>query len=207
MTESSARREARRQYMRTRQTTVFSFVAAVLVVALVISLMFFFHAFGLGTHESAAVQPNYGVVAPCAPKDAAGNTATYVSTDKISVRVLNGTQHAGLAQAVGEALDNRKFNITTISSFTSDSLDRTTIYFGINAIPAAYTLASDFTDARMVMDNRKDALIDVAVGATFNDLKDVKNVPAVGSQIANISGCEDAAKMTNLPAAIKHDAV
>ena len=153
------------------------------------------------------MQPNYGTVAPCAPKDKDGNPVTYVSSEKISLRVQNGTKFAGLAKAVGEALDNRHFVVGTVTSYSSENISRTIIYFGKNAIAEAYSVASNFTDARMVMDDRSDKLIDVVIGATFNDLVAEKKVPAAGSQIASISGCQDASSMKNLPKAIKHDSV
>ena len=207
MTELSDERAERRTYIRHRQTLVFSLVAFVLCVTLTVSMLFFFHAFGLGLQRGTAVQPNYGSVAPCAPKDKDGNPQTYVSNEKISARVQNGTKFAGLAKAVSEAMQNRHFVVATVASYPVENVDRTIIYFGRNAIAEAYSVDSNFTDARMVMDDRKDKLVDVVIGATFNDLVDEKKVPAAGSKITSIEGCQDAASMTNLPKAIKHDSV
>ena len=48
------------------------------------------------------------------------------------------------------------------------------IVFGKNGVNQAYTVASNFTDAMLVMDDRQDQLIDVIVGATFENLQDTK---------------------------------
>lgn len=207
MSQPSDDRMRRRAYIRKRQIAVFTVIIVILAAALVIASLFFFHISGLGVQASAAVQPNYGTAAPCAPKDADGNPVTYVSNNKITIRVQNGTEHAGLAGAVGEALEDRQFVISGVTNYASTKVERTVIYFGKNAIPEAYTVNGNFTDARMVMDNRTDKLIDVVLGATFNDLTDMKQVPATGSQITSIEGCQDAASMKDLPEAIKHNPV
>ena len=48
MTYQVDEREARKAYVRRRQTIVFSISGAVLAVVLVIALLFNFHVFGLG---------------------------------------------------------------------------------------------------------------------------------------------------------------
>ena len=99
MTQANDERAARKEYIRRRQKTVFSIVGAVMVVAMVVSLLFFFHVGGLGNVKSAAVQPNYGQQAPCPIKEADGNKAKYVENRNITLRVLNGTKFSGFAKA------------------------------------------------------------------------------------------------------------
>ena len=62
------------------------------------------------------------------------------------------------------------------------------IIFGKNAINQAYTVNSNFTDATMVMDDREDMLIDVVVGATFDNLQNQKKVPTAGKEIRQLRG-------------------
>lgn len=62
-----------------------------------------------------------------------------------------------------------------IDNYSSTDVERTTIYFGKNAINQAYTLIGNFTDATMIMTAREDQLIDVVIGATFNDLQDTNS--------------------------------
>ena len=85
-------------------------------------------------------------------------------------------------------------------------VERTMIIFGKNAINQAYTLIGNFTDATMIMTAREDQLIDVVIGATFNDLQDTNSSPQSGKTITNIEGCKAADSMTKLPADTKHDA-
>ena len=188
MTQANDERAARKEYIRRRQKTVFSIVGAVMVVAMVVSLLFFFHVGGLGNVKSAAVQPNYGQQAPCPIKEA------------------DGTKFSGFAKAVSDALQNREFNPQTPDNYTK-KVDRTMIVFGKNGVNQAYTVASNFTDAMLVMDDRQDQLIDVIVGATFDNLQDTKKVPAAGKAITGIQGCVAVDKMTDLPKAPEHDAV
>ena len=176
MTQATDERTARKEYIRRRQKTVFGIAGAILVIALVISLLFFFHVGGLGNVKSTAVQPNYGHQAPCAIKDKNGVEIVYT---------------------VDEVL---------VPDYTK-KIDRTMIVFGKNGINQAYTVASNFTDAMLVMDDRQDQLVDVVVGATFDNLADVKSVPAAGKPITSIKGCVAADKMTNLSKASEHDAV
>lgn len=206
MTQANDERAARKEYIRRRQKTVFSIVGAVMVVAMVVSLLFFFHVGGLGNVKSAAVQPNYGQQAPCPIREADGNKAKYVENRNITLRVLNGTKFSGFAKAVSDALQNREFNPQTPGNYTK-KVDRTMIVFGKNGVNHAYTVASNFTDAMLVMDDRQDQLIDVIVGATFDNLQDTKKVPAAGKAITGIQGCVAVDKMTDLPKAPEHDAV
>lgn len=198
-------RQARKRYVRRRQTVVFSISGAVMVVALVISLLFNFHVGGLGLVSTPLAEPNYGNPAPCAVKGDDGK-AKYVSNTSIGVRVLNGTSHSQFAAAVSSALGVRGFAMQEAGNFSSTNVERTTIYFGKNAINQAYTVAGNFTDATMIMNAREDQLVDVVLGATFNDLKDEKQSPQEGKEITSIEGCQAADKMTNLPADTKHNA-
>ena len=70
-----------------------------------------------------------------------------------------------------------------IDNYSSTDVERTTIYFGKNAINQAYTLIGNFTDATMIMTAREDQLIDVVIGATFNDLQDTNSSPQSGKTI------------------------
>lgn len=199
-------RVARKAYVRRRQTTVFSITVVCMVVALVVSLLFYFHAFGLGKPQTAESLPNHGVTVACAVPDSSG-TAKYVDTSTVHVRVLNGTQHSGFARAVGEALTNRGFTVENVANYQKTDVKRTVIYYGRNTVNEAYTLNDHFTDAVMKMDDRQDKLIDVVLGATFNNLKTKSKVLGKGAKITSISGCVDSSKMTNLPKALTHDAV
>ena len=190
MTQPYDEREARKQYIRHRQRTVFTAVGAAMAVILVVAMLFFFHV-------------------PCAQAGEDG-TAVTVSAPSVTIRVLNGTEFSGFAQAVGKGLENRGFTLQSYSTYQDangngiNNVERTTIYFGRNSINQAYTLNDNFTDAIMVMDDREDELIDVVLGATFKNLKDLHEVSAPGSPIQDFATCQPADQMTDLPAAIAH---
>ena len=110
-------------------------------------------------------------------------------------------------KAVSSALQNREFNTQAAGNYTSSKVERTMIIFGKNAINQAYTVNSNFTDATMVMDDREDMLIDVVVGATFDNLQNQKKVPTAGKEIDSFEGCVTVDKMTDVQKAPEHDAV
>ena len=207
MTKSNDERSMRRRYVGRRRRTVLSVVSFVLVVALIVSAVFFFHIGGAGTQTTSVSSPNHGVIAPCAPEDSDGNKSKYATNSEVTIRVLNGTSSTGFASAVGEALENRGFTVSEISNYSSTSVERTTIYFGRNAIAAGYTVNSNFTDAVMVMDDRTDKLVDVVLGSSFKNLRSKRYVPTSGADIVDIKGCRSASSMTALPKAISHTAV
>jgi hypothetical protein len=211
MTQQVDERQARKAYMRRRQTIVFSISGVALAVLLVLSVLFSYHIFGLGVVATPSAEPNYGNTAPCAVKDGDGKT-NYVAYGSVGIRVLNGTTHSQFAKSVGEALTNRGFSVMAVENFKDrngnmvDNVTRTTIYFGKNAINQAYTLAGNFTDATMIMTKRTDQLVDVVLGATFSDLQDADSSPQEGKEITNIVGCVAADKMTKLADDSKHTA-
>lgn len=199
MTQIFDERTARKLYVRRRQKTVLLLVASFLTMALVVASLFFFHIGGLGEAVSEKVLPNYGQTAPCSIKNEDGTDAVYEKNNNVQVQVLNGTSFSGFASAVSEALQLREFSMQEVGNYTSTNVKRTRILFGRNSINQAYTLASNFTDAVMVMDDRQDAVIDVVLGATFENLKDLKDVPEAGTKIQDIEGCVAADSMTDLP--------
>ena len=205
MTQQIDERQARKTYVRHRQTIVFSISGVVLAAILVVAILFNFHVFGLGQINTPATAPNYGNAAPCAVKGDDGK-ATYVANGTVGVRVMNGTEHSQFAAAVSKALEARGFVMQEATNYSSTNVERTTIYFGKNAINQAYTLIGNFTDATMIMTAREDQLIDVVIGATFNDLQDTNSSPQSGKTITNIESCKAADSMTKLPADTKHDA-
>ncbi|KAB7789616.1 LytR C-terminal domain-containing protein [Bifidobacterium leontopitheci] len=207
MTQQYDERAERKRYIRRRQQFVFSIVGAIMAVVLVVSMLFYFHVGGLGVSATAAVKPNYGVRVPCSVKDASKKNQKYTNYANVKVRVLNGTDSAGFARAVGQALQNRQFSVVGFANYKSTKVERTTIYFGKNAINDAYTLNTNFTDAVMVMDDRKDKLVDVVIGATFNNLTDQDELPSGDESIKDFDGCVSADAMGALPKAIDHTEV
>ena len=206
MAEQYDEREARKAYVRRRQRTVFTIIGAILVVALVMSLLVSFGVIKVDQQARAQSEPNYGVAVPCAAKNEDGSAMDWSNNATVPVEVLNGTDSRGLASAVSEALKNNQFNVVRVDDFTTKNVKRTTIYFGVNAINPAYTLNQYFTDAVMKMDDRQDRTVDVVIGASFSDLKSEKEVKKQGSKIIDVEGCKATADMqkAGLPKAFDH---
>ncbi|MFT8593110.1 MAG: LytR C-terminal domain-containing protein [Bifidobacterium sp.] len=197
-------RQARKQFVRRRQKLVFTITVVILAVAMVFSLLFTLGDLGKSVKQSVASKPNYGVAVPCAPAN-----STYVNHPNVTVRVLNGTDKSGLGTAIMEALSNDGFSTQTAGDFPSSTeFTRTEIRFGKNGIANAYTVATEFNDAILRMDDRSDKLVDVIVGSTFNNLKKTTTKTASGQKITSIEGCvTDPSTMKNLPKASSHTAV
>ncbi|MEE1295807.1 MAG: LytR C-terminal domain-containing protein [Bifidobacterium sp.] len=208
MANNSEEREARQAYVRRKQTIVFGVTGAILVVAMIVALLFYFHVGGLGKEETSNSQAeNYGVTAPCATTSSDKTPTKYLDNKSVTVRVLNGTSSTGFAQAVASALENREFVVQSVDNYDKSNVERTQIVFGKNAIAQAYTLAGQVPDAELVMDDRQDKLVDLVLGSSFNNLTDTKSVPKVGSAIENREGCKGADQMKDLPKAPEHDSV
>lgn len=205
MAQPQDERQARKAYVRQRQRTVFTIVGATMAVVLLFSSLVFTGVIDLEPDKKVTVQPNFGKPAPCAAKQD-GKAMEWPANSAAPVRVLNGTKFRGLANAVGEALQQRQFNVTEIATNKDMTVERTTIYFGENAINNAYQVARNFTDAQMVMDDRSDRLIDIVLGATFNDLRDETEMQSDGKTIKDFEGCLtiDELKQQGLPKADNH---
>ena len=204
-------REARRAYVHRRQRIVFSVAGALLAVALVLAVLVNTRVIDLEPQAKPAEEkPNYGVAVPCSAKNQDGTPMKWPENSTTKIRVLNGTKFTGLANAVNEELQNRRFTIMeTPGNYTTSRVDRTMIVFGEQAINNAYALARNFTDAELVMDDRTDRLVDVVIGNTFNDLRTDKEMKRDGDSIKDVEGCltVDQMKERGLPKAPEHTPV
>ncbi|MCI1935305.1 MAG: LytR C-terminal domain-containing protein [Bifidobacteriaceae bacterium] len=197
-------RKARKEFVRDRQRMVITVAVCFLVACVVLATLTILGVFKK-EEEKAVVDAstNYGVSAPCIAKDTTAPDYT-----AITVRVLNGTSKSGLARALGQALANRGFVLQGVSDYQKNDVARTEIRFGEKGLSEAYTLYAQFNDAILRMDNRTDKLVDVIVGETFDDLNDTDQISTTaGTKLTSVGGCVAASKLTDLPAATKHDAV
>ena len=124
---------------------------------------------------AAAVPP------PCPP-----DGTLPVAYGQVQVQVLNATDRAGLAADTAAALTARGFAIVGTGNSPSPVLGVARISFGAAGVPAAYTLAAHLPGVSLVLDNRQDATVDLAVGSDFIGLLDPgvvaldPNAPLVG---------------------------
>ncbi|MBO6097924.1 MAG: LytR C-terminal domain-containing protein [Aeriscardovia sp.] len=188
--------QARKEYVKDRQKLVFRFCGIALAVILVIALLGYFGVFGLiAPHTVENQKNNFGVTAPCAPS---GSKA--LSSSNITLEVLNGTSNSGLADAVGEALYFRGFNVDGIGDANNSSVAHTTIYAGKNALAAAYTLRAQLTSSILELDNSTGNDVILVIGNDFYDLKPASSVTLKeGQALSSIQGCKVASQIQDSP--------
>jgi hypothetical protein len=97
---------------------------------------------------------------------------TVVPAAKVKVNVYNATQRRGLASAVASQLKKRGF---TVGKVSNDPLKRTVTGLAeVRASPtgadAARTVVAQVGQVVFVPDQRKDASVDLVLGATFTSL-------------------------------------
>jgi hypothetical protein len=98
----------------------------------------------------------------------------------VKVRVYNGTDEAGLASKVANALKKRKFQIvTTGNDPQGEPVTQTAqIRYGPTGAGAAQLLQATVRGSVIVDDGREDGSVDVVIGIDFKDLTPEKDVPA-----------------------------
>nr|WP_255633234.1 LytR C-terminal domain-containing protein [Demequina sp. TTPB684] len=93
-----------------------------------------------------------------------------MSPSQVTVRVLNGTEEQGLAGNTLEVLKGRGY--VPAASGAATNWNRTygeyaRIQFGEEGLRQAYTVAANFPEYVMVLDNRKGAVVDIILGELY----------------------------------------
>lgn len=88
---------------------------------------------------------------------------------EIVVRVNNGTEIPGLAGTTESTLDGRGFVTVGVTNWPRPYDGTALIYFGEAGVQHAYTLARQFQDSELVLDQRPDITLDLVVGDAFAD--------------------------------------
>lgn len=170
-TEAQRQRALRRRHQRERQAVVFgALIAGLVLVGLGAAAVYsgvvsspFKRAFSTPTPTVEVSQP-----IPCLP-----DGTLPVAYKDVSMRILNGTDQAGLANEVATAFKERGFTVTGTGNFTPRPLAATVrVVAGPNGLAAAYTLAAQVVNARIALDGRADASVDLVVGKDFTALLD-----------------------------------
>jgi hypothetical protein len=113
---------------------------------------------------------------PCAPLDQGDGENLPMSPTEVTVRVLNGTDEQGLARNTLEVLTGRGY--VPAASGAATNWNRTysetvRIQFGEEGLRQAYTVAANFPEYEMVLDNRDGAVVDIILGDLF-ETKDIR---------------------------------
>ncbi|SDB83547.1 LytR cell envelope-related transcriptional attenuator [Sanguibacter gelidistatuariae] len=196
--EAKRARAARRRHKHERQAVVFGVLIAFLAVSGLAAAAIYTGAidppfardFTAKESTDDKVTPQ-----PCLPAD-----TLPVPYSSITIRVLNGTDRAGLASSAADDLAARGFVIE--STGNSTSYTGVQIAFGSAGLASAYTLAAHLPEARFIYDDREDASLDLYLGKSFTAIADIDAVnldPTVA--MASIEGCTVIESLTPTPRA------
>jgi hypothetical protein len=131
--------------------------------------------FGSVVYASSYVQGWVGTAAPKTLANASCNGATRqaLKPSDVTVNVYNSTAQPGLAAGVASRLQKQGFRIATIDN---DPLGKTLlgvgeIRHGQSGLEGANLAAKRLPGARLVLDARMDASVDLVMGQQFRRLK------------------------------------
>ena len=128
-----------------------------------------------GAISSPFSRPIYTPVAeapqpePCLPQvKGQPDGALPVPYSKVKVRVYNAADGSSpLASANGDELSDRGFDVVDTGNWL-EKLGQSEVRFGTKGITRAYTLAAQYPDVRLVLDDRKGATVDLLVGEEYS---------------------------------------
>ena len=186
-------RVERRRREHERQAVVFGVLIAFLAVCGIFALAVYSGAISSPfnrpfTTVGAAEQKTYPV--PCLPavkgQPDGALPATY---SDVQIRLLNASEEIGLAGAHATVLADRGFSIIAEGNVPVQ-LQESEIRFGRKGIVQAYTLAAQFPEIRLVLDDRRDRKIDLLIGEEFEAPLDVEDVELTADQpLLNAEDC------------------
>jgi hypothetical protein len=164
-------RALRRRHKHERQAVVFGVLIAALAVAGLSAVAIFTGGIEAPfsrpfTTRAPSAAPS--VVPPPCPPDG----TLPVAYAQVQVQVLNATDRSGLAADTAAALTARGFSVVGTGNSPSPVMGVARVSFGAAGVPAAYTLAAHVQGAVLVLDNRQDATVDLAVGSEWVSLLD-----------------------------------
>lgn len=102
---------------------------------------------------------------PCPPQGAGENTA--LPADQVAVRVQNGTDVSGLAGNTLSVLEGRGYRALAATNWNQSYGESVRIQFGEAGLRHAYTVAANFPEVELVMDNRDSIVVDIILGELY----------------------------------------
>lgn len=195
-------RETRRKREHERQAVVFGLlIAFLLLVGLAAAAMY------SGAFSSPFSRPIYTPVAeapqpePCLPQvKGQPDGALPVPYSKVKVRVYNAADGSSpLASANEDELSDRGFDIVDTGNWL-EKLGQSEVRFGTKGITRAYTLAAQYPDVRLVLDDRKGATVDLLVGEEYSPPLSQDDVLLdAETPMKDVEGCVPASEITPIP--------
>jgi len=130
---------------------------------------------------------------PCVPPVAGQPDGALPSAySDTQVRLLNASGESGLASAHKTVLEDRGFDVVATGN-VDVVLQESEIRFGRNGIVQAYTLAAQFPEIRLVLDDRVERRIDLLIGEDYEAPLSVDDVEVTADRpLRNVEGCVSA---------------
>ena len=145
-----------------RQAVVFGLLIALLAATGVVGLAVYTGALSFpGSADFVAKEKEPGTTFT-APQPCVPSGTVPVGRKKIKVTVLNGSDRAGLAAVVSDLLTDEGFTVEGTGNDTRRP-SQPIISFGPKGITRAYTLLAYVPEARLVLDTRPGASVDLTV--------------------------------------------
>jgi hypothetical protein len=191
-------RVSRRRRKHERQAVVFGILIAFLVIAGLGAAAIY-----SGTISSPFAEPikspspETATMEPaCLPETADGTLP--VPYEDVRVRVYNGADpRFALAGANENVLADRGFDVRDSGDFSRLIVGLSEIRYGANGIAQAYTLAAQFPDINLTMDDREGGTVDLIVGPEWVEPLPEAQVPLAADQpMKNRADCVPADELT-----------
>jgi hypothetical protein len=167
-TPQGSRRKAVRRHRRERQVLVFG-ILLIAIAAISFLALSVYRGNITGPFNAAFVTPQADftsdIALVCPP-----NGSLPLPPNEVAVRVLNGTETPGLAATTLSDLEGRGFVSLGATNWSREYEATARIMFGESGVVKAYTLALQFPDSELVLDDRKNATVDVVLGSEFTSI-------------------------------------
>lgn len=193
-------RVARRRRKHERQAVVFGLIIAFLVILGLGALAVYTE-----TIDSPISEPIYTAstdvenMAPaCLPEDEGSPDGVLpMAYDKVRMRIYNAADNRfALAGASAEVLTDRGFDVRDTGDFLYQVEGPSEIRYGTEGIVQAYTLAAQFAEIELVLDDRGGKFVDLVIGTGWTEPLPIEEVPLAADQpLENLPGCVPAADL------------
>lgn len=168
------RREVVRRHRRERQFLVFGLLIGLLATVSVIAYAIYQGRINPPIDYAFVTPPpdfESTVKWPCPPVNVGNDENLPMESSQVTVRVLNGSEKQGLAGTTLEVLRGRGYVGVGATNWNRTYGESVRIQFGDEGLRQAYTVAANFPNYVMVLDNRKGAVIDIILGELFETNK------------------------------------
>ena len=164
-------RTERRRREHERQAVVFGLLIAFLAVIGLAALAVYTGAVNAplpnpASSPVAEADPEGPV--PCLPRvKGQADGALPVPYSSVRLRIFNASDVSGLAAAHAEVLNDRGFNVIKTGNL-DHHITKSELRFGTKGIRHAYTVAAQYPEIRLVLDDRTGKAVDLAVGTEWD---------------------------------------